>query len=98
MHLQSFNIAAGRQAMRDILSRRHLTDAVLCGSDELAFGAIQSSRELDIKVPEQIAFVGFDNHPVSEAFSPPLTTVSVPRRDLGYVGAQTLLRSILRRF
>lgn len=94
MHLPFFTITSGRQALRDILTRRHLPDAVLCASDELAFGAIQSCREVGIKVPEQIAFVGFDNHPVSEAFSPPLTTVSVPRRDLGYIGAQTLLRSI----
>ncbi|MCE6075270.1 substrate-binding domain-containing protein [Agrobacterium vitis] len=94
LHLPLFNIASGRQAMREILTRRHLPDAVLCASDELAFGAIQASRELGIKVPDQIAFVGFDNHPVSEAFSPPLTTVAVPRKQLGYVGAQTLLRSM----
>ncbi|UXS53062.1 LacI family transcriptional regulator [Agrobacterium tumefaciens] len=94
VHLPLFNIAPGRQAMREILTRRHLPDAVLCASDELAFGAMHASRELGIKVPDQIAFVGFDNHPVGEAFSPPLTTVAVPRRNLGYVGAQTLLRSM----
>jgi len=47
-----------------------------------------------IKVPGQIAFIGFDNHPASEAFSPPLTTISVPRKRLGFLGAQTLLRLI----
>lgn len=93
-HLCSFDISAGREAMRTILSRRHLPDAILCASDELAFGAIQMAREHGINVPEQIAFVGFDNHPVGGAFSPPLTTVSVPRRRLGFVGAQTLLRLI----
>lgn len=93
-HLPAFNIVAGRQAMRDILNRRQLPDAILCASDELAFGAIQVARELGISVPQQIAFIGFDNHPVGEAFSPPLTTISVPRRRMGFLGAQTLLQSI----
>ena len=93
-HLLSFDITAGRDAMRSILSRRHLPDAILCASDELAFGAIQVAKERGIRVPEQIAFIGFDNHPVGEAFSPALTTISVPRRRLGFLGAQTLLRLI----
>nr|WP_223216548.1 substrate-binding domain-containing protein [Rhizobium mesosinicum] len=93
-HFSSFDIAAGRDAMRSILSRKQLPDAILCASDELAFGAIQVARERGIKVPEQLAFIGFDNHPVSEAFSPALTTISVPRRRLGVLGAQTLLRQI----
>ncbi|WP_416067447.1 LacI family DNA-binding transcriptional regulator [Rhizobium sp. ZK1] len=93
-HLPSFDINAGRDAMRSIVSRRHLPDAILCASDELAFGAIQVAKECGIKVPEQIAFIGFDNHPVAEAFSPALTTISVPRRQLGFLGAQTLLRLI----
>ncbi len=93
-HLCSFDIAAGRDAMRTILGRRDLPDAILCASDELAFGAIQVSREHGIKVPDQVAFMGFDNHPVGEAFSPALTTISVPRRRLGFLGAQTLLRQM----
>jgi len=93
-HLCSFDISAGRDAMRIILGRQHLPDAILCASDELAFGAIQVAKERGINVPEQIAFIGFDNHPVSEAFSPPLTTISVPRRRLGFLGAQMLLRLI----
>ncbi|MEK1901995.1 MAG: substrate-binding domain-containing protein, partial [Rhizobium sp.] len=88
------DISAGREAMRSILSRRHLPDAILCASDELAFGAIQVAKEHRIEVPEQIAFIGFDNHPVGEAFSPALTTISVPRWRLGFLGAQTLLRLI----
>ncbi len=94
LHLQAFNIVSGRNAMRDVLTRRHLPDAILCASDELAFGAIQTCRDAGIVVPDQIAFVGFDNHPVSEAFSPPLTTVSIPRRELGYVGAKILVQAM----
>lgn len=93
-HFRSFDIKAGRDAMRSILSNRQLPDAILCASDELAFGAIQVARERGIRVPEQIAFIGFDDHPVGEAFSPALTTISVPRRRLGFLGAQTLLRQL----
>ncbi|NTG45786.1 LacI family transcriptional regulator [Agrobacterium rhizogenes] len=95
LNLNAFTIASGRNAMREVLTRRHLPDAILCASDELAFGAIQVCRDAGVAVPDQIAFVGFDNHPVSEAFSPPLTTVSIPRRDLGYVGAKMLVKTMM---
>lgn len=92
--LPSFNIEAGRKAMRQLLAEGRAPNAILCASDEIAFGAIQVAREHRIRVPEDIAFIGFDDHPVSEAFFPPLTTVAVPRRDLGFTGAQMLLQSI----
>lgn len=44
-HLCLFDISAGQEARRGILSRPQLPDAILCASDELAFGAIQITKE-----------------------------------------------------
>ncbi|MFK0386353.1 LacI family DNA-binding transcriptional regulator [Agrobacterium sp. NPDC090273] len=94
IHLPTFTIDAGRAAMQQLRSREAPLNAILCASDELAFGAIQVAKELGIRVPEDVAFVGFDDHPVSGAFTPPLTTVKIPRHSLGYTGAKALMQHL----
>lgn len=92
--LSRFNIAAGRQAMLDLLAVGRLPQAILCGSDELAFGAMQIARQRGLLLPEDIGFIGFDDHPISEAFEPALTTIAVPKREIGLKGAEMLLASL----
>jgi LacI family transcriptional regulator/LacI family repressor for deo operon, udp, cdd, tsx, nupC, and nupG len=91
IHLPSFNIAAGRSGMLDLVSQSRVPHAILCASDEIAFGAIQVARQGGLDVPGDIAFIGFDDHPISEAFEPALTTIAIPRREMGFMGAQMLL-------
>lgn len=94
IEVQSFDIAAGRQAMRDLLATGQLPQAILCASDELAFGAMQIARQAGLHLPDDLAFVGFDDHPVGEAFEPALTTIALPRREMGQLGATMLLAGI----
>lgn len=67
-------------------------DALFCGSDQLARGAIDALRERGIRVPEDVAVVGFDNwEPIACASRPSLTTVDMNLRDVGrYVGNSLL--------
>lgn len=92
--LPRFNIAAGRQAMLDLLAAGDVPQAILCGSDELAFGAMQIARQNGLRVPDDIGFIGFDNHPISEAFEPALTTIAIPKREMGFRGAEMLIGSL----
>ncbi|MEM0911191.1 MAG: LacI family DNA-binding transcriptional regulator [Pseudomonadota bacterium] len=57
------------------LVNRANPDAIFCASDLIALGSIRALRERGIKVPEDIAVVGYDNIQISEFFTPPLTTV-----------------------
>lgn len=57
--------------------------AILCGNDLLAVGVIRECEKLNIKVPEKLSVVGFDNLPIAEEISPSLTTISQNRIDLG---------------
>lgn len=50
--------------------------AVFCSSDEIAAGALRGIAEVGLSVPEDIAVVGFGNHPLSIALQPPLTTIT----------------------
>ncbi len=57
--------------------------AVFCGNDMIAYGIYRAAQELGVKVPEQLAIVGFDDNRVNAWLAPWLTTVRVPALDFG---------------
>lgn len=64
--------------------------AIFTSSDLLAFGAIDAMKDHGVKVPEEVAFVGFDNIRMSNLIEPKLTTVEKPMHKMGVVGARLL--------
>lgn len=66
-------------------------DALVCVSDELACGALYECQRRRIKVPEDLAIVGFGDSDVSRVCQPPLTTISVPHRKIGVEAGRALL-------
>ena len=71
------------------------TDAVFCGSDQIARGVADALREMGSRLPDDIALVGFDNWTVmAEASQPPLTTIDMNLPEVGRVAAETLLSAI----
>ncbi|PWK70554.1 LacI family DNA-binding transcriptional regulator [Aminobacter sp. AP02] len=68
--------------------------AIFVANDEMAFGVIHELRKLGLDVPADVSVVGFDDLFLSEAFYPPLTTVSQPRTEIGRT-AMTMLLDIL---
>jgi LacI family transcriptional regulator len=90
--------AWGRQAARILLRAAPETDAVFCGSDQVARGVADALRELGTRVPDDIALVGFDNWTVmAEAAQPPLTTVDMNLSEVGRTAAEALLSAIAGR-
>lgn len=71
--------------------------AFVAGSDEVAFGVLKCLHELNIQVPDQIALVSIDNIDLSAFVSPALTTVHVPKEDMGLYAVQTLIDNSARR-
>ncbi|MEP7762366.1 LacI family DNA-binding transcriptional regulator [Sanguibacter sp. 25GB23B1] len=67
--------AEGARAARELLDRAPGTDALLCGSDELALGALAELARSGVAVPDQVAIVGFDNLDDASFSTPSLTTV-----------------------
>ena len=72
----------GYQAGLKLLSKPNRPTAIFCVNDLIAIGLIRASFELNIKVPEQISIIGFDDIPVSRYLPIPLTTVSQPIKDI----------------
>ena len=71
--------------------------AVFCGNDEMAYGAIRALVKLGLSVPGDVSIVGFDDQNLAEYYNPPLTTVSVPRHELGRRSAQELIDQLAGR-
>lgn len=68
--------------------------AILCCNDASAFGAMTAITEAGLKVPDDISVIGFDDIAMAAMSAPPLTTVRVPRAEIGAAGLRRLLERI----
>ena len=91
-----FAAVSGQLAVREILTgpRRELPDAIVCGNDQMAIGAMRELQAAGIRVPADVAVVGFDDMHLSALLAPPLTTVRQPMRLLGERACSRLLQRI----
>ncbi len=94
VHFGNFTPESGFQAMSELLSVGSLPTAVFVASDTVALGALQAIRQRGLRVPEDLALVGFDDIPLSAFIDPPLTTVRLPAVGLGWGAANLLIRLI----
>jgi len=85
----------GREAVDVLLARNPKIDAIFCGSDQIARGAVDALRDRGVRVPDDIAVVGFDNWQIiAAATRPPLTTIDMNLHELGRQAGLRLLGMI----
>ncbi|MFC9291898.1 substrate-binding domain-containing protein, partial [Streptomyces sp. NPDC057052] len=93
-----FTPGGGERAMRELLDRCPDVDAVFAANDLTASGVLRVLRERGLRVPEDVAVVGFDDMvPLAEQTDPPLTTVRQDIEEMGRVMTRLLLRGPDRR-
>ncbi|MEW2618794.1 LacI family DNA-binding transcriptional regulator [Streptomyces sp. NPDC048106] len=92
-----FTEDGGRAAMRELLRRRPGLDAVFAASDVMASGAVLELRAAGLRVPQDVALVGFDDSIVARHIDPPLTSVRQPLEEMGRTMASLLLEEIAHR-
>lgn len=91
----SLDYAAGEAAAHRLMQlKRNRPTAVFAVSDTLAIGAIKGLRAEGLRVPDDIAVMGFDDIAVAAQIDPPLTTVAQPMRELGETAARLLLKRL----
>ncbi|GKS09545.1 LacI family transcriptional regulator [Paenibacillus chitinolyticus] len=83
----SYRLVTG---MLQELPRADWPTAMFCASDMLAIPAMRAALEQQCRIPEDIAFVGMDNIGFSQYTSPPLTSIDVPRQEIGKLAAKFL--------
>lgn len=84
------DIEMGTFIMSSILDDGLRPTAVFCATDELAAGAMMAARHAKLNIPQDISFFGFDGLQLAGLLFPPLSTVSVPRLEMGRRGAEEL--------
>jgi DNA-binding LacI/PurR family transcriptional regulator len=90
----NYRVDAGVSAVREILSRPLVPTIVFCGNDLIAMGAMSALEESGVRVPEDVSVIGIDDIFFSYLARPPLTTISVPREQLGVKAFEALERML----
>ncbi len=89
-----FNEEDGIFGFQKLRQLRKLPDAIFAVNDPVAMGAFMQIKEMGLKIPDDIALVGFSDIPGVSLLDPPLTTVSQPQYQIGQVAAKMLLQQI----
>jgi DNA-binding LacI/PurR family transcriptional regulator len=84
----------GQTAMVNLLALSPPPTAVFCYNDLTALGVLSAAQSKRLKVPDDLSVIGFDDLNISAYLNPPLTTVRLPKHQLGCAAAQTILTLI----
>jgi LacI family repressor for deo operon, udp, cdd, tsx, nupC, and nupG len=79
-----FSVDSGQKMMHVLMQQRHMPSAVFCANDEMAIGAIRALKSVGLQIPEDVSVVGFDDQEFAQISDPALSTVHIPRFDIGY--------------
>ncbi|AFR20710.1 LacI family transcription regulator [Burkholderia pseudomallei BPC006] len=86
-----YSAQSGYEAMRKMLAQPSRMTALFAGNDTVAFGAMAAIRDVGLRVPDDLAVVGYDDIPLAAFATPPLTTVRTEPFKEGNDAAATLL-------
>ena len=94
-HCSDFTVEAGKEATRQLLSRKERPDAIFGITDDLAIGAIEAIKEKGLNIPEDIAIVGFSNTKRSRYMNPTVSSINQFPEKIGRAAAELLFDQIL---
>lgn len=90
----NYTMAGAHQALLDLYSGMKRPTAIICSNYEMTLGALLSMNVLNLKIPDDISVIGFDNLLLSQIISPPLFTVEQPMEEMGISAAKLLYQRI----
>lgn len=93
-YADKLNYESGKSAASDLLKQKQRPDAIFAISDTLAAGALAAIAQAGLRVPEDIAVVGFDGTETGYITTPQLTTIQQPSGEIGRQAVKLLLRKI----
>lgn len=84
----------GEKASRKLLKMKNRPDGIFAPGDILGVSAIQVAKKLGIKVPQDLAVIGFNNDPISHIIDPNLSTITHPAEKMGQASAELILNNL----
>jgi LacI family transcriptional regulator len=94
IYLGDLSLEAGADAAKYILSFPQRPDGVFVSNDNCAAGCVIGLKALGLRIPEDIAVVGFNDDPVSRIVEPNLTTIHYPGHEMGELAARSLINHL----
>jgi LacI family transcriptional regulator len=89
-----YQVESGYRLLLELIKMKEPPTAVLVTNYEMTLGAVMAINESDIKVPDDISLIGFDNLQLAKVVKPPLSIVVQPVKQIGEVAANMILRRL----
>jgi len=90
----SFDFASGMQAGEKIMNMENKPTAVFAANDDMAAGVVVAAHKNNMRIPEDISIMGFDDSEMAEKIWPPLTTTRQPRIEFGTRAVEILVSQL----
>lgn len=90
----NFSCASGYAAMERIIAHNKPIDAIVSANDQMAIGAIRCLKDRKFRIPEDVAVIGFNGNAPASLISPSLSTVSVPKAEMGSLAFDLFKRRV----
>lgn len=85
--------SSGFEMTIELMKLEQPPDAIFCANDLMAMGCIEALKQLGLRIPEDVAVIGFDDREIARSLHPPLTTLALPQYEMGQTAAELLLDS-----
>ncbi|MFK8014876.1 MAG: LacI family DNA-binding transcriptional regulator [Gammaproteobacteria bacterium] len=93
--IQGYNsVESGERSARRLLELEHPPSAIFAANDDMAAGALRAAHALDVRVPDLLSVVGFDDTPIAQQVWPALTTIRQPIEKMAERATAVLLRQL----
>ncbi|MFY0545852.1 LacI family DNA-binding transcriptional regulator [Brevibacillus sp. H7] len=89
-----FRVDGGLNAVKELLAKHPDVDGIFAGNDLMAIGALKGLHQLGVRVPHDVALIGFDGISLTEITEPELSTVAQPIYEMGSLAAKVLIEKI----
>ncbi|MEF1187605.1 substrate-binding domain-containing protein, partial [Vibrio sinaloensis] len=86
-----FSAETGYKKTIELIESKTHFSAIFSANDQTAYGAIKALTDRGLRVPEDVSVIGFDDLPVSQYFTPALTTLRQPIEEIGTLCAKSML-------
>ena len=90
----NFKMGSGYKAAKEMLKEKERPEAIFCANDVMALGAMAALQQEGIRIPEDIALIGFDDIELAGLARPSLTTIAQPKYETGKIAAELLFEQI----
>lgn len=95
VNFHSLSFEEGVKATKKLLKMNNPPDGIFSANDTAAVAAIISAKKIGIRIPEDLAIIGFNDDPISSIVDPGLSTVTHPATDMGRISADKILDHML---